>query len=44
MSDDDDAIIANTINDQFVKVSSDISPLDLGVLEANMKALDLEIA
>ena len=38
VSDDDHVTIANTINDQFVKVSSNISPLDLGVLEACLPA------
>ena len=38
MSDDDHVTIANTINDQFVKVSSNIPPLDLGVLEAFLPA------
>ena len=38
MSDDDHVTIANTINDQFVKVSSSILPLDLGVLEAYLPA------
>ena len=32
VSDDDHVTIANTINDQFVKVSSNIPPLDLGAL------------
>ena len=30
--------IANTINDQIVKVSSNIPPFDLGVLEAYLPA------
>ena len=38
MSDDDHVTIANTINDQFVKVSSNIPPLDPGVLEAYLPA------
>ena len=38
VSDDDHVNIANTINDQFVKVSSNIPPLDLGVLEAYLPA------
>ena len=38
VSDDDLVTIANTINDQFVKVSSNIPPLNLGVLEAYLPA------
>ena len=34
MSDNDHVTIPNTINDQFVKASFDIPPLDLGVPEA----------
>ena len=38
VSDDDHITIANTINDQFVKVSSNIPPLDLGALGAYLPA------
>ena len=39
MSDDDDHVtIAHTINDQFMKVSSDVPPFDLCVLEAYLPA------
>ena len=38
VSDDDHVTIANTINDQFVKVSSSIPPLNLGVLGAYLPA------
>ena len=40
VSDDDHVTIANTINDQFVKVSSHIPPLDLNVLEAYLPAME----
>ena len=38
VSDDDHVTIANTNNDQFVKISSNIPPLDLGVLGAYLPA------
>ncbi|XP_072037054.1 uncharacterized protein [Amphiura filiformis] len=40
VSDDDHGTIANTINDQFVSISSNIPPLDLGSLEAYLPAPD----
>lgn len=40
VSDDDHITIANMINDQFVHVSSNIPPLDLGVLEAYLPAME----
>ena len=40
VSDDDHITIANTINYQFVKVSSHMPPLDLGVLESYLPAME----
>ena len=41
ISDGDHITIANIINDQFVKVSSHMQPLDLGLLEAYLPAKEL---